>query len=166
MTQHSAHDLCLAFLSQRKCGNEKKPIPFCHREGAERNTNLLRFWWAPSSAFSSPCECSQQLHSQCFHPYSLPLSNRNCLLLPGKKPVASATIAVLRWKIYLIFGQYDHRPPMQSKGRCRPSLKGKLKSCANVLHGISVLVSAKLHCFKNFCLHKAETEAMKAASLF
>jgi len=53
-----------------------------------------------------------------------------------------------------VFGKYDHRPPMGRKDRCRSSLKRKLKSHGDALHGTSVsavLISAKLHCF-NKCL--------------
>lgn len=37
----------LTFLSQSKCGNEEKLIPFSHKEGVERKRNLLRFPRAP-----------------------------------------------------------------------------------------------------------------------
>lgn len=64
-----------------------------------------------------------------------------------------------------IFRQHDHRPPTESKDRCRPRLKGKLKSHANALHGTSVsavLVSAKLHCFQKCLLAQCWNRGCKS----
>lgn len=64
----------------------------------------------------------------------------------AKKTVGSATV-----RVSILFWRYDDRPPVESKGRYRPSLKGKLKGHGNALRGTTVSaasVSAKLHCFK------------------
>ena len=58
---------------------------------------------------------------------------------------------------------------MESKGRCRRSLKGKLKSPADVLHGTSVLVRRSVQssaASRNVCLPEAETEAANAGAPF
>lgn len=168
MTQHSAHDLCLSFLSQRKCGDEKKLIPFSCREGVERNRNLLCFLQATPANLSSL--------------WVWPVASLTAfsLLLPSSSkwecPVATwkenwSLCQNCHVRVSNIFGQYDHRLPTQSKGRCRPSLKGKPKSCANMLCCVvlwyqlcqSVQSSTAS---TNVCLHKAETEAAKAELLF
>lgn len=100
MTQRSARDLCLTFLSQRRCRDEKKWIPFRHREGAERNRNPLRLLRAPSPALGSLRERGQPLRSQHSRSYCLPLPNGTCLWPPGEKTVASATTAVLGCQRY------------------------------------------------------------------
>lgn len=53
-----------------------------------------------SPALGSLCEQGQPPRSQHFRSYCLPLPKGTCLLPPGEKTVASATIAVLGGQIY------------------------------------------------------------------
>lgn len=151
MTQHSAHDLCLSFLYQRKCGNEKKRIPLSCREGVERNRNLILFLQGTPANLSSlwvwPVASlpaiSPLLPSSSKWERPVAIWKENCSLCQN------CHVRVLN-----IFRHCNHRLPRQSQGRCRPTLKGKLKGCADMLRVpvvSAVSVHAKLHCF-NKCL--------------